>query len=56
MKDSLSHRGASLWNFVHYNDNETYATRSFSQPRKRVNAEDYFRDFNFECTSTSAIR
>ena len=56
MKDSLSHRGASLRNFVNYNDKETYATLSFSQLRKRVSAEDYFRDFKFECTSTSAIR
>ena len=56
MKDSLSYRGASLWNFVNYNDKEASATLNFNQLRKRVSAEDYFIDFKFECTSASAIR
>ena len=54
MKDSLSYRGASLWNFVNYNDKEASATLNFNQLRKRVSAEDYFIDFNFECSSASA--
>ena len=43
MKDSLSYRGASLWNFVNYKDKEASMTLNFNQ-------------FNFECTSTSTIR
>ena len=54
MKDSLSYRGASLWNFVNYNDKEASATLNFNQLRKRVSAEDYFIDFKFECSSASA--
>ena len=54
MKDSLSYRGASLWNFVNYNDKEASATLNFNQLRKRVSAEGYFIDFKFECSSTSA--
>ena len=57
MKDSLSYRGALLWNFaVNFNDKESSATPNFNQLRKRVRAEDYFIDFKFECTSASAIR
>ena len=56
MKDSVSYRGASLWNFVNYNDKEASATLNFNQLRKRVSSEDYFIDFKFECTSASAIR
>ena len=56
MKDSLSYRGASLWNFVNYNDKEASAYLNFNQLRKRVSFEDYFIDFKFECTSPSAIR
>ena len=56
MEDSLSYRGASLWNFVNYNDKEASATLNFNQLKKRVSAEDYFIDFKFECTSASAIR
>ena len=51
MKDSLSYRGASLWNFVNYNDKEASATLNFNLFRKRVSSEDYFIDFKFECTS-----
>ena len=54
MKDSLSYRGASLWNFVNYNDKEASATLNFNQLRKCVSAEDYFIDFKFECSSASA--
>ena len=54
MKDSLSYRGASLWNFVNYNDKEASATLNFNQLRKRVSAEGYFLDFKFECSSASA--
>ena len=54
MKDSLSYRGASLWNFVKYNDKEASATLNFNQLRKRVSAEDYFIEFKFECSSASA--
>ena len=54
MKDSLSYRGASLWNFVKYNDKEASATLNFNQLRKRVSAEVYFLDFKFECSSASA--
>ena len=53
MKDSFSYRGASLWNFVNYNDKEASMTLNFKQLRKRVSAEDYFINFKFECTSTS---
>ena len=56
MKDSLSYTGASLWNFVNYNDKEASATLNFNQLRKRVSAEDYFIDFKFECTSATTIR
>ena len=56
MQDSLSYRGASLWNFVNYNDKEASATLNFNQLRKQVSSEDYFIDFKFECTSASAIR
>ena len=56
MEDSLSFRGASLWNFVNYNDKEASATLNFNQLRKRVSAEDYFIDFKFECTSATTIR
>ena len=51
MKDSLLYRGASLWNFVNYNDKEASATLNFNQLRRRVGAEDKFIDFKFECTS-----
>ena len=53
MEDSLSFRGASLWNFVNYNDKEASATLNFNQLRKRVSAEDYFIDYKFECTSAT---
>ena len=58
MKDSLSYRGASSWNFVNYNNKEASATLNFNELRirKRVSAEDYSIDFKFECTSASAIR
>ena len=56
MKDSLSNRGASLWNFVNYNDKEASATINFNELMKRVSAEDYFIDLKSECTSASAIR
>ena len=56
MKDSVSYRGASFWNFVNYNDKDASATLNFNQLRKRVSAEDYFIDFKFECTSASAVR
>ena len=56
MKDSLSCRGASLWNFVNYNDKETSVTLNFNQLRKRVSAEDYFIDFMSEFTPAFAIR
>ena len=56
MKDSVSYTGASLWNFVIYNDKEASVTLNFNQLRKRVSSEDYFIDFKFECTSASAIR
>ena len=56
MKDSLSCRAASLWNFLDYDDKEGSATLNFNQLRERVRAGDYFIDFKFECTSTSAIR
>ena len=56
MKDSVSYRGALLWNFVNYNDKEASATLNFNQLRKRVSSQDYFIDFKFECTSASAIR
>ena len=56
MKDFLSYRGASLWNFVNYGDKEGFATLNFNQLRERVSVEDYFIDLKFECTSTSAIR
>ena len=52
--ETLSHRGATLWNFVNYND--TSATLNFNQFRKRDSSEDSFIDFKFECTSASAIR
>ena len=55
IKDSLSYRGASLWNFVNYNDKEASATISFNELMKRVSAEDYFIDLRSECTSASAI-
>ena len=55
-KDSLSYRGASLWNFVNCNDKEASATLNFNELRKRVSAEDYLIDFKFEWTSASAIR
>ena len=55
MKDSLSYRSASLWNFVNYNDKEASATLNFNQLRKRLSAEDYFIDFKFECSSATAI-
>ena len=42
MKESLSYRSASLWNFVNYNDKEASVTLNFNQLRKRVSAEDYF--------------
>ena len=54
MKDSLSYRGATLWNFVNYND--TSATLNFNQLWKQDSSEDYFIDFKFEFTSASAIR
>ena len=53
MKDSLSYRGASLWNFVNYNEKEASATLNFTQLRRRVGAEDKFIDFKFQCTSAS---
>ena len=56
MKDSISSRGASLWNFVNYNDKEASATLNFNQLRKRVSSEDCFIHFKFECMSASAIR
>ena len=56
MKDSLSYRGASLWNFVNLNDKEASATINFNELMKRVSAEDYFIDLKSECTSASAIR
>ena len=52
MKDSLSYRGTSLWNFVNYNDKEASATLNFNQLRKRVSVEDYFIDFKFEMQTT----
>ena len=45
-----------IWNFVNYNDKEASVTLNFNQLRKRVSAEDYFIDFKFEFTPTSAIR
>ena len=33
MKDSLPYRGASLWNFVNYNDKEASAYLNFNQLR-----------------------
>ena len=56
IKDSPSYRGATLWNFVNYNDKEASGTLNFNQFRKRVSSEDYFIVFKFECTSASAIR
>ena len=56
MKDSLSYRGGTLWNFVNSKDKEASATLNFNQFWKRVSSEDYFIDFNFECRSASAIR
>ena len=56
MKDSVSYRGASLWNFNNYHDKDVSATLNFNQLRKRVSSEDYFIDFKFECTSASAVR
>ena len=53
MKDSLSYRGASLWNFVNYNEKEASATLNFTQLRRRVGAEYKFIDFKFQCTSAS---
>ena len=53
MKDSLSYRGTSLWNFVNYNEKEASATLNFTQLRRRVGAEDKFIDFKFQCTSAS---
>lgn len=50
VKDSLSYRGAALWNFVNYNNKEASATLNFNQFKKRVSSEDYFIDFKFECT------
>ena len=34
MKDSLSYRGASFWNFVNCNDKEASATLNFNELRK----------------------
>ena len=51
MKDSLSYRGSSLWNFVNYNDKEAAASPNFNDLKKRVSAEDYFKDFKFDSTS-----
>ena len=56
MRDSVSYRGASLWNFVIYNDKEASATLNFNQLRKRVSTEDYFIDIKSECTPASVIR
>ena len=56
IKDSLSYRGATLWNFVNCNDKEASRTLNFNQFRKRISSEDYFIVFKFECTSASAIR
>ena len=50
VQDSLSYRGATLWNFVNYNDKEASGTLNFNQFKKRVSFEDYFIDFKFECT------
>ena len=56
MKDSLSYRGSSLWNFVNYNDKEAAASPNFNYLRKRVSAENFFKDFKFNCTSASTTR
>ena len=48
MNDSLSYGGASLQNFVNYNDKEASATLNFNgELRKRVSAEDYFFNYRF---------
>ena len=56
MKDSLSYRGSSLWNFVNYNDKEATASPNFNDLRKRVRAEDYLKDFKFDRSSASTTR
>ena len=56
MKDSLSYRGSSLWNFVNYNDKEATASPNFNDLRKRVSAEDYLKDFKFDRSSASTTR
>ena len=56
MKDSLSHRGSSSWNFVNYNDKEAAASPNFNYLRKRVSAENFFKDFKCNCTSASTTR
>ena len=56
MKDSLSYRGSSLWNFVNYSDKESAASLNFNNLRKRVSAENYFKDLKFDCASASTTR
>ena len=55
MKDSLSYRCSSLWNFLNYNDKEAAASPNINDLRKRVNANDYFKDFKFDCTLKTTI-
>ena len=46
MKDSLSYRGSSLWNFVNYNDKEAAASPNFNDLRRPwVSDENYFKVF-----------
>ena len=56
MKDPFSYRGSSLWNFVNYNDKEAAASWNFNDLRKRVSAENFFKDFKFDRTSASTTR
>ena len=52
MKDSLEYRGSTLWNTVHYNDQEVGHLR-YKDLKGRLTLMDCFKDFNFDIVSVS---
>ena len=53
MKDLLEYRGSTLWNIVHYNDQEVGHLR-YKGLKGRLTIMDCFKDFNFDVVSVSA--
>ena len=55
MKDSLEYRGSTLWNTVHYNDQEVEYLR-YKDLKGRLAITDCFKDFNLDIVSVSTAR